>query len=292
MKIGVLRGGPSKHYDSSLKTGEFVLSQLRENPAYKPVDIFISKEGDWFVNGKRKDPAEVLKYVDLAWNALHGEYGEDGEVSRVLNKLQVPHTGSGTLGLSLALNKDMAKSAYTAQGFITPKHKVILGNISMEELVAIFRSHLHPLIVKPARGRESLGVKKVYSFEELKEAVVEAFKHADRVMLEEYIRGSEVSCLVVEDFRGEKHYALTPTPASFTPAIHKRIEEIAKGAHQALGLRHYSLHDFIVTPKGKIYILETNALPSITKDSSLTSSFEGVGLSHKDFVEHIISLAK
>lgn len=288
----MLRGGPSNHYDTSLKTGEFVLSQLRKDERYKPMDILITKDGEWHLHGKRQEPHKILKHADLVWNALHGEYGEDGELTQLLNKMGVPHTGSSTLGLTVSLNKDLAKRAYEAKGFLTPRHTLILGDVSLEDLVEIFRSHLHPLIVKPVRGRERLGVRRVHSFDELREAVAEAFRYADRVILEEYIKGSEASCVVVEGLRGERHYAFTPVPNTFTPAVHRRIEEIAKGAHEALGLRHYSLSDFIITPKGKIYIIETNALPSLSEDSHIHSSFESTGLSPKDFLEHVIALAK
>lgn len=293
MRIAVLRGGPSKHYETSLKTGEFVLSHLRNEPGkYKPVDVFISKDGSWHIMGRKQDPHRALSHVDLVWNALHGEYGEDGEVSRFLNKMRVPHTGSSTLGLAISAHKDLAKEAYATHGLPTPRHEVLLGNISVDQLMEIFRNYLHPVMVKPVKGRESLGIKKAHSFEELKEAVVEAFKHADRVIVEEYVRGVEASCGIIEGYRGEKHYALIPLPNSFKPEVHRRIEHMAKKAHEALGLRHYSLSDFIVTTKGKIYILETNALPSFAPDATFSQSLSQVGLGQKDFIEHIISISR
>jgi D-alanine-D-alanine ligase len=293
MRIAVLRGGPSKHYETSLKTGEFVLSHLRSEPEkYRPVDVFIDKDGSWHVMGRKQDPHRVLRQTDLVWNALHGEYGEDGELSRLLANMRVPHTGSSTLGLAMSINKDLSKKAFETHGLLTPRHEVLPGDVSIDDLLAIFRSYLHPVIIKPVKGRASIGTKVAHSFEELKAAVADAFAHAERVMVEEFIRGTVASCGIIDNFRGEKHYALIPLPNSFKPEVHKGIEYMAKKAHEALGLRHYSLSDFIVTPRGKIYILETNALPDLTPEASLSQSLPSVGLNHKAFIEHVISIAR
>src|SRR5690242_7505381 len=77
LRIGVIRGGPSTEYKESLLTGEYVLSHLRET--HKPFDIFISKDGTWHMQGVPRTPDRVLKHTDVVWNALHGEYGEDGK---------------------------------------------------------------------------------------------------------------------------------------------------------------------------------------------------------------------
>lgn len=290
MRIGVLRGGPSSSYDTSLKSGEYVLKLLREEPEkYEPVDIFISKEGDWHVAGQRYEPHQALKNVDVAWNALHGEYGEDGQVSQLLSNLHKPHTGSSTLGLSLAIHKDLAKETYLRAKLTTPKFKVLAGNASPDEILTIFHTFVLPVVVKPVKGRASLGVKIAKSFNELKEYVADAFRHAERVLVEEYIKGKQVSCSIINNFRNDDLYAALPTAGEFKADVHKKIEKMAKLAHQALGLRHYSTSDFIVTPKHKIYIIETNALPDLHADAHLIKSLNSVGVTPKEFVSHVIS---
>ena len=291
MKIGVLRGGPSSSYDTSLTSGEFVLKLLREEPEkYQPVDIFISKEGDWHVAGRRYEPHLALKNIDIAWNALHGEYGEDGQASQLLSNLHVPHTGSTTLGLSIAINKDLAKEAYLKAKLNTPKHLVLTGDVSQGDILTVFHTFALPVVVKPVRGRASLGVKVAKSFNELKEYVAEAFKHAERVLVEEYIKGKEVSCSILSNFRNEELYAPVPTSSDLKLDMHKKLEKMAKQAHEALGLRHYSTSDFIITPKQKIYIIETNALPDLHGEARLIKSLGSVGVTPKEFVRHIISL--
>lgn len=292
MRIAVLRGGPSKHYETSLKTGEFVLSHLREEPEkYQPLDIFLSKDGEWHIGGVKREPYKALQHVDVVWNALHGESGEDGRVSRLLSNLHIPYTGSSTLGQAIALNRDLTKKAYSVSGMPTPRHEVLPGDASLDDLLKVFHAYLHPVMVKPVSGHGLIGVELAHSFEELKEVVANAFRHAERVMVEEFVRGIEVSCSVVEGLRGEKLYALIPAPNSFKPDVNKRIEHMSRKAHEALGLRHYSSSNFVVTPKGKIYIIDTNALPELTKEAALPKSLESVGMQVREFIEHIIALA-
>ncbi|MHB1330942.1 MAG: D-alanine--D-alanine ligase family protein [Minisyncoccota bacterium] len=300
MRIAVLRGGPSKHYDSSLKSGEFVLSHLRKEPQnYRPIDVFISKDGAWHVRGMREEPHQVLRHVDLVWNALHGEYGEDGVLGKLLSNLNVPHTGSTTFGLAISSNKDLTKKIYEQHGLLTPKHETLLGHVSMDELVRIFRTYLHPVIIKPAKGRGPTGVKKAYSFQELQDAVAEAFRYSERVLIEECINGIEASCGVIEGFRKDKLYALIPMPndpsyqqVGLSSGIHKQIEAMSQLAHNALALRHYSSSNFVVTPKGRVYILETNALPDVSPETKIHKSLSSVGITDGEFINHIISIAK
>ncbi|MFZ2484488.1 MAG: D-alanine--D-alanine ligase [Minisyncoccia bacterium] len=317
-RVAVLRGGPSSEYDVSLKTGGHVLSLLREMPeTYDPLDIFISKKGEWHRDGLAREPHEALRHSDVVWNALHGQYGEDGQVQRVLEGLQIPFTGSGAFASALSMNKDMTKRLYREHSLLTPEHEIINKNdFNDDQLIAIFRTYLHPVIVKPVSSGSSIGVHLANSFNELKEAIKATFKHSKRVLVEEFVRGKEATCGVVDNFRGEKHYALLPVeirrlnnqalfdydakysgkteeicPAHFNPNEIKEIEEMAKKAHQALGLRHYSRSDFILTPKGKIYILETNSLPGFTQESLLPKSLHAVGFRPHDFVDHIIKIA-
>src|SRR5688500_17488429 len=110
IKVAVLRGGPSGAYQDSLRTGSYVLSLLREMPEqYEPFDVFISRDGEWHRAGLVDEPHRILARADLVWNALHGDYGESGEVQKVLQDLQLPFTGSGMAASAFAHNKEMAK---------------------------------------------------------------------------------------------------------------------------------------------------------------------------------------
>lgn len=293
IRVGVLRGGPSDEYDISLRTGAHVLSLLREMPEkFEPVDILISKEGDWHIGGLRKPPHKAVLNLDLVFNALHGSYGEDGQVQKFLEDLKIPYTGSNPSASRTAFNKDETKEKYKSYNLLTPKHEVISeNNFNDDVLINIFRNYLHPVIVKPASNGSSVGLHLARSFEELKLAIKEAFRHSPKVLVEEFIKGKESTCVVLENARGEKYYAFMPT-GNLSPVENKLVEEVSKKAHEALGLRHYSSSDFIVTPKGRAYILETDSQPIFHSESKLASSLEQTGWKAKDFLEHLINLAR
>lgn len=317
-KVAVLRGGPSEEYDVSLATGKHILNLIKEFPdKYEPHDIFISKNGEWHASGVVNDPHKVLKDIDVVFNALHGTYGEDGEVQKFLQALNIPFTGSTSLPSAMAMNKHIAKDVYIKNGILTPQYIVLRPEeVTNEKINHIYRNFMHPLVVKPASAGSSVGVNVVHGIKELRHAISEAFSKSKKVLIEEMIRGKEATCGVVENARGEKLYALLPVeikkpknthifdyeskysptteelcPGSFSTDENKAIENLAKKAHLALGLRHYSRSDFIVTNKGKIYTLETNSLPGFTENSLILKSLYALGWQPKDFVDHVLTLA-
>lgn len=318
IRVGVLRGGQSHEYDVSLQSGEHVLSLLREmSDLYEPVDIFISKDGDWHYSGLKVSPQKALLHTDVVWNALHGTYGEDGQVQKILQSLRVPFAGSLAVPSALSMNKEMSKDIFVRHSILTPKHELITEeNFNDEVLVHILRNYMHPVVVKPSNNGSSVGVSLAHGLKELKEAIKQAFNYSKKVLVEEHIRGKEATCCVIENARGEKVHALIPIeiqkakenrffdydakysgktkelcPGTFSTKENKQIEEIAKKAHEVLGLSHYSRSDFIVTPKGKIYILETNSIPGFTRNSLFPVALKATGWQPKDFVHHVLQLA-
>jgi D-alanine-D-alanine ligase len=292
IRVAVIRGGPSADYDGSLATGQHVLSLLRANPErYDPQDIFISKDGEWHKSGIVYEPHRALAHTDLVWNALHGAYGEDGQVQRLLESLQVPFTGSSSLASAVSMNKDLAKSVYATHGLHIPKHVVVTHeNFSDELLDHIFRNYLYPVVVKPVSGSGSQNVFRAHSWAELRAAIMHVLKLVPKVLVEEFIRGRHTSVGVIENARGMRLYALMPDGA-LTREEKKSVESVASRAHDVLGLRHYSTSDFVITPRGKVYILETNSLPRFDEDSHMHKSLVSLGWKPEHFVDHIISLA-
>lgn len=297
LKVGVLRGGPSSHYDESLASGAHILKHMPE--AYMPVDVFIDKNGTWYVGGYEIHPRNLGKHIDVAWNALHGEYGEDGEVQHFLGQLGVPHTGSKRLPAALSWNKPQMKDVYERHEIKTPKW--MLFDTQKEDdrrLLEVFRTFANPSVVKPTRAGFSRGVSVARSFDELKRAVAVAGEVTPTVLIEVFVPGKHVTAVVVEGFRGEKHYvpshaemvegeARFRSPALLAPKEASAVLEMAKGAHHALGLRHYSQSDFIVSPRG-VYIIETDSQPDMREDSPLAESLGAVGIDLTHVIDHVL----
>ncbi len=299
-RVAVLRGGPSHTYETSLKTGDTVLKHLPHT--YEVIDVFISTEGIWHVHGIEKKPSDALKHIDVAFIALHGEFGEDGKVQRILEHLGIPFTGSKAFESALATHKHHTKELLKKLGIKvkTPVHKLVTkADVELRGLHALFRELPHPSVVKPVTGSHKIGVTVVRDFLALTQALEEAFRHSESVIVEELIEGREVACAVIDEFRGEKHYSLLPVDVKlsghtgvFDETTKKALEDTARGVHAHLGLRHYSLSDFIVHPKRGIYFVEVNTLPVLTPEALLPQALRQVGVNLGDFLSHVIALAQ
>jgi len=314
LKIGVLRGGTSPEYDVSLLGGAHILEVLNET--HRPIDIFISKDGTWHMYGVEKSPTQILKNVDVVWNGLHGEFGEDGKVQEILNHHGVPYTGSEKYPSSIAMNKWLTKEHLKDLGVKTPTYIIVRQTDDLKEKAKeIFNSIPHPLIIKPVRGGSSLGIKTAENYIELYSALYDILSSESDALVEEYINGREATVGVIDDFREHKTYVLPPIeikhggengifdydakyggesqelcPGNFTEKEKRELEALATVVHNHLRLRHYSRSDFIVSPKRGVYFLEVNTLPKMTKQSLLPLGLKSVGSSVKDFVHHVLKL--
>ena len=290
--VAVLRGGPSSEYDVSLKTGASVLEAL-DKEKYEPRDIFISRGSEWHLHGVGVAPEQALFGADVAFNAMHGHYGEDGQVQRLLDRLGVAYTGSDALASATAFNKQRTKEAVQKLGVKVAHGIVVDDSGDIEELAhQLFRTMPHPAIVKPVIGGSSVGTTIANDFHTLQYALEQAFGVSDQALVEEFIRGREASVGVIDDFRNEKTYALLPTPHETLSKKEKSdLIAIAKKVHDGLSLTHYSESDFILSKRG-IYFLEVNTLPILTKESSLTRALQSVGAKLSDFLDHVINLAR
>ncbi len=315
--VGVLRGGPSHKYDKSLETGRVMLSNL-SHEQYVPRDIFIDKKGVWHVAGKAMSPTRILEMVDVVLVGLHGEYGEDGEVQKILQSHGVPYSGSNSYASFLATHKVFAKKYANENNVLTPRYILIESpsNIENSAHVAV-RSFIPPVVVKPARLDSSNSISFATGYQELQESISTLFKAGTQnVLLEEYIRGKNVTVGVIEHFRSEKFYTLPPAqvisvdnddsaisqakgnsvevnvlcPATLSPSQKDELKNVAIMMHRVLGLRHYSSSDFIVTPHNT-YHLKTNPLPRLAEQSVFPKMLEAVGEAPSHFTQHLINLA-
>jgi len=315
IKVAVLRGGPGAEHEVSLKTGKNVLENLSDK--YIPMDVFIAKDKTWYLDGISISPEKLFRRIDIVFNAMHGEYGEDGKVQQLMDHFGVKYTGSKALASALGMNKVLAKDIFVKANLKTPIYKIIKKGYNLTGLdQTIFKTFPMPAIVKPGGSGSSIGVSLVKVLKDILPAIEKALKHSDVVIVEEFIKGKEVTCGVVENFRGEPFYSLLPIeiiepkefeffgyeakysgcscevcPGNFSEEEKKLIQHMAIEAHRVLGLRHYSRSDFIVSDKRGVYILEVNTLPGLTKESLLPKSLEAVGCSLPYFLDHVITLA-
>jgi D-alanine-D-alanine ligase len=315
IKVAIVRGGPSPEYEVSLNTGKNVFNNLPGK--YIPTDVFIAKDGEWHIDGVPVALMNVAQNNDVIFNALHGAYGEDGKLQQLLDHIGTKYTGSGALASALAMNKVMAKEIFKTAGIKTPVFLVLKrSEISQDIARKIFNTFPMPAIVKPNGSGASLGVTLAKTLQEILPAIDEALKHADTIIIEEFIAGREATCGVIEKFKGQDFYSLLPVeikkpnghdffdlnakysgeseeicPGNFSKKESEEIQKLAILAHQALGLKGYSQSDFIIHPKRGIYILETNTLPGLTKESLLPKSLTALGVPLSQFLDHVITLA-
>ncbi len=315
--VGVLRGGPSREHEVSLKSGAAILENL-SGERYTARDIYIDRDGRWYDRGRPMEPDRIVRQLDVAILPLHGEYGETGEVQRLLERHGVPYTGANAYGSHLARHKVIAKSHARDAGLLTPDFYYIERPEDAERQAGeITRNLRQPVVVKPVGWGSSVGVSIVGGFAPVLAAIEELFvQGADGVFVEERINGKEATAGVVEGLRGEVLYALPPIeiippegsffsydvkyngetreicPGNFTRMESEELQRMAKVMHRALHQRHFSRSDFMVTPKG-IYFLETNSAAAVglTPQSLLPKSLAAVGVSFRDFLTHLVNLA-
>ncbi|MDP2676744.1 MAG: D-alanine--D-alanine ligase [bacterium] len=312
--VGVLRGGPSSEYDISLKTGENVLRHLPQEK-YKPLDIFISKAGEWHLKGLVRPPEKILQHIDVAFNAMHGEYGEDGTVQKIFRDHGIPHTGSEVMASRFTIKKDTAKNLLERAGLnVLPGITVRPDDDTQTTLTLVHKKMAPPWVVKPNGKGSSVGVSIVRTLPNLEKAISEVFRIDSLVLVEKYIKGREATCGVLENFRNEKYYALPVVeiippqgkffdyqskydgstkevcPGRFSKREATHLQDAAIRAHKALGCRHYSRTDMILA-NDTVWVLETNTLPGLTSESLLPKSAEAIGLSFPGLLDHLVALA-
>lgn len=315
IRVGVMRGGIGHEYDVSLKTGANVLKHI-PSERYEPIDVLITKDGTFHINGFPISLEKLAKNIDVVFNALHGEFGEDGKVQQMLGDFSIPHTGSKAFASAVGMNKALAKEYFKKAGIKTPYGAVVKkGDDTLSAALEIFRSIPPPYVVKPLTSGSSIGLSLTRTFDGLTSAIDYALMYSPAVLVEEYIKGKEVSCGVIDSLDHDIAHPTQPIgitlpqgarvfnyslkygdmvkkscPAELTETEREILQSLAVRAHRGIGMRHYSIADFIVSPRG-IYLLEVNSLPGLTDKSLLPFALEASELSLGEFLDHVLTLA-
>ena len=345
MNIVVLAGGLSMERDVSIMSGSMVSAALRKNGHQVILlDVFMGYgEGNEDLTGifdrpeeisitvseipstapdleavkkSRKDQSncffgpnviELCRMADLVFLALHGENGENGKIQAAFDLFGIKYTGSDYLGSALAMNKELAKGLFRANGIPTPE------GISMKrkERISDFADTglTLPCVVKPCSGGSSIGVSIIRSGTEYEAALDEAFRYEEEILIESYIEGREFSVAVVDgkalpvieiaplegfyDYKNKYKAgnAVETCPADLPGEISAKMQYYAEQAVKALGLRTYSRMDFLLNENNEMFCLEANTLPGMTPTSLIPQEARAIGMSYEELCEELIRLS-
>lgn len=316
-RVTVLRGGPSEEHQVSMRTGANVLSSLQKFTDFAN-DIVIAKNGDWMEQGVVKSPDSILASTDVVFLALHGAYGEDGEVQKLLQRNNIPFTGSRSLPAAVSFNKHLTKETLKPYGILMPEHRMVSSEDidSLAEIAQSITESFGPeYIIKPMASGSSVGIKLVHEGQSVEDSLRKALAVCDRVIIENFIRGREATCGILENYRDTEMYAfpaieIIPSrdcefftteakydgktqeicPGNFSYSEKNTLAEVSALVHKTLGLSQYSRSDFMIK-NGQVYFLEVNTLPGLTKESLYPKAAAAVGLEFDSLIELLVETA-
>jgi D-alanine-D-alanine ligase len=274
--VAVLMGGPSAEREISLKSGAAVAGGLRL-AGYDVCEVDVVGREVVLPDG-----------IEAVFIALHGEFGEDGQVQHILEDMGMPYTGAGVAGSRIAMDKVLTKDAFERHGIPTAKYEVLRpGDMRSLDL---------PVVVKPACQGSSIGVHCVRSEIEWDAALADAFEHGDRQLVEKFVAGRELTVGVVGDkalpvieivaaggwygydakyTKGKTEYIV---PAEIDDACAAAAQSIALRVFDALSCRGFGRVDFILTDAGELVVLELNTIPGFTETSLLPKAAACAGM--------------
>jgi D-alanine-D-alanine ligase len=306
LRIVILTGGPSSEYAVSLRTARMVRKNLDPN-RYVSRTVRIGRDGAWPC-----EPASLKNSCDVVFIAMHGEYGEDGTIQRILERFRIPFTGSSSEASRLGMDK-VRSSRVLEEFHVNTPPSVVVRKGSRRDLRQILRNLRAPLVVKPADRGSSVGVSVLEDARGLDAAVARALRVTDTVLVQPKIGGTELTVGVIE--RNGKLLALPPTeivpkaskffdyrakyakgasdeitPARIPGKIAERARALALRVHRALGASGYSRTDMMLE-NGKLWVLELNTLPGLTEASLLPNAARAARIPFPKVLDLIIEAA-
>jgi len=315
IKVGVICGGFSNEREISLMTGKQIVKALPKEK-YEAVLIKVSKKEIEVIPELVKSFSQ--QKIDVAFIGLHGRFGEDGKIQAILEVLQIPYTGSGVLASALGMNKIKCMEFLAKYKILIPEFITFYkGKINPKEVMAQTQKNIgFPCVVKPSKSGSSVGVTIVKNRNKLMEAVEKSLKEDSSVIIQEYIKGRELSVAVMGDsVRGElltlpaieimaygseffdyqaKYFSKKVEeicPTNLTKKLEKKIRETAKKIHDILDCDGLTRSDFILTKDNKFYFLEINTIPGQTEASLCPKEAKAAGISFPEFLDWQVQMA-
>ena len=292
MQIGVIMGGISAEKEISTLTGKQIIESL-DKDKYQVVPIPINSQYELI---------DSARYLDFAFIALHGKFGEDGRIQAVLEAMGIAFSGCSVLASAVCMDKNISKKLFISEKIKTPQWITVKDENKID--YSIIENIRYPLIVKPNSGGSSIGTFIAYSKEELKDGVKEALKYDDEIIIEEYIKGEEITCCILN---GELLPIISINPKSeffnysskydkggaeekiieLPRMLREKVEEICLKCWDTFKLKVYARIDMIIKDDD-IYVLEINTLPGMTENSLFPKSAAAYGLSFSQLLDKIV----
>jgi len=281
-KIGVLAGGSSSERGISLKSGNAVFGAL-SSVGLAPVFCDVTEDNF--------EPVIDETDIDVAFIALHGKFGEDGTIQRMLEKRNIMYTGSDPVSSALALDKFASREKFKNARLTVPECKLVRKgeNVTANEIS-------FPCVIKPRFEGSSIGLSVVFSEDNFSEGINKAFMFADEVLVEKFIHGRELTVGIMDqtalpiveiitkqgvyDFiaKYESDETKYRVPAALEGKLYSEIQQVGVKAHESLGCGGFSRVDLILSDEEKIFVLEVNTIPGLTEKSLLPMAAKAVDL--------------
>jgi len=343
-KIAILFGGVSSEHDVSLRSAAAVIRGI-DKEKYDVFPIGITKNGRWLAFPGRVEELEdgswyensdcvpaiispdrtdkgvltlmsdgsyTLSKIDAVFPVLHGKNGEDGTVQGLLTVAGIPFVGPDTYSSAVCMDKDATHIVLNNAGIKTAKHLAVCGADDIDEFAERAEKTLgFPMFVKPANAGSSVGISKVSSSDELKKAIMHAFTHDRKVVVEEMICGKEVECAVLGNARPQAaelgevvvsddgwydfdakyvNSASTQIPANISAEMAEKVKTTAIKAFKALYCKGMARVDFFVDGE-EIVLNEVNTVPGFTSISMYAKMWRASGVSFTELIDKLIELA-
>ena len=344
LRVGLLFGGRSAEHEVSLLSAGNVFRAIDAN-RYEVVPIAITKDGSWILseleegNLPKTVPQAGLRLallpggagrllalpdaagappvapapLDVLFPVLHGPFGEDGTVQGAAEIAGIPYVGSGVLASAAAMDKEIAKRLMREAGLPIARFLAFTQEAA-PSFAAVMAELGRPVFVKPARLGSSVGVSKASTESEFAAAVAEAFRHDGKILVEEFMRGREVECAVLENEDGSLFVSvpgeIVPTnrhgfysyeakyldadgaevkvPADLPAAVAEEVRELSARVFRCLGCEGLSRIDFFVDAERGVLINEVNTLPGFTAISMYPKAMAASGVSYPELVDRLI----
>jgi len=289
-RVAVLMGGPSAEREVSLRSGAAALRGLQESGyAATAVEVI----GRTFT---------LPPGTEAVFIALHGEFGEDGEVQALLDGMGMPYTGSGVDASRASMDKLVTKEVFTAHGIPTAAYASLQrGDKPAFPL---------PAVVKPVRQGSSFGVHLVREPSQMAAALEDAFRYDEQVLVETYIPGRELTVGILDRevlpaveiaapdgwYGYEAKYTPGKTrylcPAELPEAVRVEAQRLALAVFDALGCEGFGRVDFRLSPEGGLYVLELNSIPGLTETSLLPKAAAAAGIPFAALCDRLMRTAR